>query len=164
MSLDPLSQLDWRVMLSVAVIVGLTLVALQRVFVGPYLKVMEARQRLFEDTERSDADSERVRVEAEAEAEGLLSEARLAADQTMADSRVSVEAYRSEHIDKANSSAARRLERGRTKIRQEHDAELDLLRKHAIECVSAACARLSAPIDKRVAAAAVDDAIARIRQ
>jgi F0F1-type ATP synthase membrane subunit b/b' len=164
MSLDPLSQLDWRVMLSVAVIVGLTLVALQRVFVGPYLKVMEGRLGLFETAERSDADSERVRVEAEAEAEGILSEARLVADQTMADSRVSAETYRSEHLDKANSSAARKLERGRAKIREEHDSELDLLRTHAIECVSAACARLAAPVDGRAAAAAVDDAIARIRQ
>jgi F-type H+-transporting ATPase subunit b len=164
MSLDPLSQLDWRVMLSVAVIVGVTLVALQRVFVGPYLKVMEAREELFEQAERGDADSERVIADARAQAEELLSEARLAADQTMTDSRVKAEQYRADRLDKANSNAARRLERGRTRIRDEHDAELDLLRKHAIECVSAACARLAAPVDERAAAAAVDDAIARIRQ
>ena len=160
---NPLGQLDWRVMLSVATIVVLTFVILRRVFVGPYLKVMEARQQFLDESEASDRQSARILAEARAEADSILGEAHRRAEHALAEERAQTETYRSEHIEKANIAAARKLERGRRKIRAESDAELDLLRQRAVDCVGAACQRLAVPVNERITATAVDDAMARMR-
>jgi F0F1-type ATP synthase membrane subunit b/b' len=58
-------------------------------------------------------------------------------------------------------AASERLEKGRTEIAQEREAEIDRLRAEASECVGLACGRLLGEIDQAAVEGAVDQLMAR---
>ena len=161
MDLNPLSQIDPFVIAGTIVIVFLTFVALRRVFVLPYLEVMEERQRLFDRSDAEVADAEQARSLAEADAEQALADARDEAERILGVARQAAETYRGERLDEANRQAAERLVEGRAEIARAKESELALLREQALECVGLACDRLLVSGDPAAVEAAVDRVLAR---
>ena len=164
MDINPLTQIDWRVIVAMIVIVTLTYFGLRRFFVMPYLGVMLERDRLVDDAHLSEEHDAETLAAAEAEAAHLTEEAQQAARDLITEARSRAEAYHAEALAAATGSASTRLEEGRRRIEERRAAESGTLREHAVECVGIACGRLDAPADVRSVAQAVDEVLARTQE
>ncbi len=161
LNLNPISQLDPVVIVAVIVLMFVTYFALRRVFVMPYLRVMDERSQLFElADERHRQAGDAVR-EADYESERALTEAAAAAEQLRADARERAETYRRERVEEATATASERLERGRADIATEKAIEVEALRSQAIDCVDLACGQLIGGASDEVVQAAVDRLLSR---
>ena len=161
MDINPLTQIDWRVIVAMLVIVTLTYLGMRKFFVGPYLEVMLDRDRLLDDAADADARSTASLADAESEATRLHEQAQESAHALVAQARERAEAYRDELVAKAASDASARMERGRAEIATERARQEAELRDHAVECVGIACGRLSVRVDDRAVEAAVDQTLTR---
>jgi F-type H+-transporting ATPase subunit b len=161
MDLNPINSISLTVILTVMAIIALTYFALRKVYVLPYLAVLEERERFFStadlaylEAEQSvagaNADREQAEAQAAAEAEAMRAEARERADE-----------YRRTRVAEATASSSARLEEGRAEIAAAREAELTRLRAEALECVRLACGQLVGPIDDDVVSATVERLMTR---
>ncbi|HET6350697.1 MAG TPA: ATP synthase F0 subunit B [Coriobacteriia bacterium] len=162
MNLNPLEQIDPVVIVAVAVIVLITFLVLKRVFVVPYVRVMEERALRFERADEQLADGRRLHESADAEADATMADARTEADELRRVSAEALERYRTETIAEAGRTAASRLERGRAAIQAQRAEEQGRLRDHAVSCVELACQQLIGGIGEQEVGAVVDDLMARV--
>ncbi len=161
LNLNPIDQIVPWVTLSVIAIIVLTLVVLRRVFLLPYIRVMEQREQDLESAESVLEEAQRVLDEARPEAERVVAEAREKADEMMRAAREEIDTQRRAAIDAAMDDAAAMLQEGRAGIAESRESELAELRTQAIECVALACERLLGSSDDGAAEAAVDRLFAR---
>lgn len=159
--LNPINQLDLVVILATMAIFTTTFFAFRKVFVLPYLEVMEARDRLLDETDARRQDARRVLGEAEKEAADALAEALAATEELRKDSSDELDAYRRRRIEEATKSASERLEQGRVRIASARERELAALKAEAAECVGLACERLLGERDPEAVDAAVEELMAR---
>jgi len=142
LNLNPLSQIDPIVIVVVALIVAVTYLLLKRVFVLPYLEVMEAREDLFSTARRQSSEAAKVTRESELRAEQVLSEAAASAEELRSAAQARADAYRKEHLADASRCASKSLESGRAELRAVRERELASVQAQAVECVAAACEQL----------------------
>jgi len=161
LNLNPLSQIDPIVIIAVAVIFIATYVALRKVFVLPYLAVMEQRERLLGEADEQIRQAEELLRAADLDAETALTQAAQSAEELRAQARERADEYRRAKVDEATRAASERLERGRAEIAAARDTELAQLRGQAIECVGIACTQLVGAPDREAIEAAVDRLMAR---
>jgi len=160
-SLNPIDQFDPVVIVAVMVIFLLTFTLLRRVFVLPYLRVMEERERLFEEGDAHLADAQSVLDGAGSETEHQSTIAHEEADEIMKAAAEKAEAYRKQRVEGATRTATERLERGRSEIAEARANEFEQLRQQAVDCVGLACDQLFGETDPRATEAVVDDLMAR---
>jgi F0F1-type ATP synthase membrane subunit b/b' len=161
MNLNPLSQIDPIVIVSIMVLMLATYFALRKVFVVPYITVMDKRQQLFDAADEEQLAAQDVVRQADYECERALSDAAQAAEQIRSETRDRAERYRRERVDEATASSSERLERGRAGIEEERATEVAALRSQAIDCVGLACGQLLGKADNEVVEAAVDRLMSR---
>jgi F0F1-type ATP synthase membrane subunit b/b' len=160
-SLNPLDYRDVIVVAATVLIFSATFVALRKVFVLPYLEVMEARSRLFETADEQLQEKADVLSSAEDDAQRQVTEAREQADAIMKQASETAETYRRERLSSTTQTASERLEKGRAEIARTRDSEIERLRGEASECVGLACVRLLGEIDPTAVENAVDQLMAR---
>ena len=163
-NLNPLSQqqFDPVVMIAVIIIFAITLLVLRRVFVMPFVRVMEQRDEYLEVADAQVAEADSVVRDADFDAERALAEAAQAAEELRAHAREGAEASRRERIAEATRLASERLERGRAEIAAARANEVSALRSQAVDCVGVACVQLlGAESDGAAIEAAVDRLMAR---
>ncbi|MBI5231764.1 MAG: ATP synthase F0 subunit B [Coriobacteriales bacterium] len=162
MNLNPLDQIHPWVMIAVAAIFTATYFALRRVFVLPYVHVMEEREKLLSEGEGLRADEAQVRQQAEREGAEVLAAASESADGRVKAAQAEADEYRSTTLATANAEASERLIAGRTAIAADRETAQQAMREQAIECVVLACERLVGPVPREDAESAVDDALGRL--
>jgi F-type H+-transporting ATPase subunit b len=161
LSLNPLDQIDPIVIGATVAIFALTYFTLRRVFVLPYLRVMEQRERMFEEADERADEEDRATGEAEQQAKAKVAEAREAADELLGEAAQQADAYKTERLQSATTTASERLEQGRAEIAQARESELARLREEAVDCVGKACDRLLGESDPAAAEVAVDRLLSR---
>jgi F-type H+-transporting ATPase subunit b len=161
LNLNPITQIQPLLVAGIVVLFIVTYFVLRRVFVRPYLAVLESRERRFEHAEQSRERCAQARLDAQAEADRLLAEASKHSETLHAESDERCDEYRRSRIAEASSRAAALLDEGRNKIaaeRAKHSAEM---RGEVEECVGVACKRLLGRSDPEAVANAVERAAAR---
>ena len=161
MNLNPMTQIDPVVIVGIMLIVVVTYVLLRRVFVLPYVRVMEERERLFESSDASLVEADGCRRGAKESAEQLVSDAADQAEKLRADALAEADEYRAKRMSSASAGATAVLEHGRDEIVADRTAELAHLREQACACVGLACDKLLGGADPVAVATAVDHALAR---
>jgi F0F1-type ATP synthase membrane subunit b/b' len=161
LNLNPLTQIDPIVIVAIIVIFVATYFALRRVFVMPYLAVMEERERLFESGDEMLDRADIVEEEAVQNAEATIAQAAAAADELRARSQESAEQYRRERVESATQEASLLLESGRAQIVAARAEQSEKLRTQVLECVGLACDRLLGERDPETVEAAVDRLMSR---
>jgi len=161
MSLNPITQFDPTVIVAVMLIVTVMYVALRRVFVLPYLRVMDEREDVFEAADAKHAQADEARRAADLEAEAALSRAAQTAEETRAQAKERAETYRRQRIEEATRLASEHLEEGRAQIAADRELEVERLRDHAIDCVGLACEQLLGKAEPDLVGAAVERAMTR---
>jgi len=161
LNLNPLSQIDPIVIVATVLIITITYFLLRRLFIAPYLQVMEQRDELFEIADGQIADSAETDRQADFEAERVLAEAAQAAEQIRVEAKEKADTYRRGRLATATERASATLEKGRAEISAQRDAAMAKLRAEAVECVGLACTQLLGATDREAAEAAVDRLMAR---
>ena len=161
MDLNPLNQIDPRVILIVAAIFWLTFLVLRKVYFLPYISVMEARQDTLTTAAEQAAEGARIATGADEEAEGTISSAREKADSLLKDAHEQAERYRRKTLDSAGDEIGVLLEEGRGRISSARESEMASLRTQALDCVGVACEKLVGETDMAVVEAAVDKMLER---
>ena len=161
LNLNPLTQIDPIVIVAIIVIFVATYFALRRVFVLPYLAVMEERERLFENADEMFERADAVESQAAENAEATIARAGVAAEELRVRSQDSAEQYRRERIDSATQEASTLLESGRAQIAAARAEQGAKLRAEAMDCVGLACDRLLGKHDPETVEAAIDRLMAR---
>ncbi len=161
LDLNPINQISPVVIMAVIVIITLTYFALRRVYVLPYLGVLEERERLFEAADLSYVEAARCVDEANTGRESAIAQAAAEAEAIRAHAREQAEAYRRETLGAATAAAASRLEDGRAQIAAARAAELSRLQAEAEECVGLACQQLMDRSDPELVSATVERLMTR---
>jgi len=161
MNLNPMTQIDPVVIVGVMLIVLVTYLLLRRVFVLPYLRVMEERERLFEAADARHDEADASTRAAQHSAQQLVADAAAQAEKTRADATEHADAYRTARLAEAAAGASSALEAGRELIAADRARELEGLRAQACECVRLACERLLGAADEAAVSSAVDRALER---
>ena len=156
LNLNPLSQIDPVVIVAVALIVGITYLVLRRVYVLPYLAVMEERESRFAVAREQSTTAEQILRDADLQAETLLSQAATGAEDLRTEAASRAEAYRKERIAAASLAASQLLEAGRAGLRETRDKERSSVKEQAVECVALACDQLLGTSDSEAIEATVD--------
>jgi len=163
LNLNPLTQIEPVVIVAIALIFLATFWALRRVFVTPYLAVMEERERLFEDADDARDQADALAENAAAEAASIAQ----AADERIRDlreaSQARQDAYAKQRLAEAGAQAATLLESGRASIASTRESQAEHVQSQAEECVAQACERLLGSTDSAVVSAAVERAVQRRR-
>lgn len=155
-SLNPLDQLDPVVIVATVLIFLATFAVLRRVFVLPYLAVMEKRESLFEQADARADEVNALTKESESSAERSVADAKESSEELLSKANEDVESYRRERIESATTAASARLEEGRAKIEGLREEALAKLKQEAFECVGLACERLLGEVDKEAVEGAVE--------
>lgn len=161
LNLNPIDQIIPVVIVAVMLIIVGTYFALRRVYVLPYLRVIEARERLFETADAMNAEATQCVAAATADAERIVAEAVAEAESLRAQARERAEEDRRARVAEATNAAAHQLEEGRSQIAAARAAELNRLRAEASECVHLACGQLVGSVDDELVAATVERLMAR---
>ena len=161
LNLNPLTQIDPIVIVATIVIFVATYFALRRVFIAPYLAVMEQRERLFESADEMLDHADEAERQAAENAEAAVAAAAAAAEELRKDSEESAAQYRRERVNAATLEASKLLETGRAQIASTRAGQSETLRTQAHECVGLACDRLLGEHDDDAIEAAVDRLMAR---
>jgi F-type H+-transporting ATPase subunit b len=160
-SLNPIDQINGMVIVFTILVAVATMLAFRKVFVLPFVAVMEDRERDLEAAEEILSEAERLTEGVGPLAEGILTEARSESEAIMQKAREDAESYRKERLNQANERAAKVLEDGRRQIAAERDTEMQAIRERAVECVTTACEKLLGAPDKQTAETAVDRLLAK---
>jgi len=161
LNLNPIDQLDPVVIVFTAIAFVATLFALRKVFVLPYLAVIDTRERMFAEADRRAAETQGALDAARDESAAAVAAATAEAEQMLSDARERADAYRRERLETATRAASQRLERGRAVIAEARANELAQVRQQAVDCVGIACTHLLGEADPKVVEAAVDRLMAR---
>lgn len=161
LNLNPLTQIDPIVIVAIIVIFVATYFALRRVFIQPYLEVMEERERLFEHADEMLEHAEVVERQAAENAEASIAEAAAAAEELRMRSKESAEQYRRQRVGAATQEASALLEAGRAEIASARAEQLAKLRTQVVDCVGLACDQLLSLHDPETVEAAVDRLMSR---
>ena len=163
LNLNPLSssQIDPIVMIAIVVIFIATYFALRRVFVLPYLAVMEQRERLFEHSDEMLDRADSIERQAAEDAEAAVAQAAATGEELRARVQEEAEQYRRERVEAATSEASALLESGRAEIAAARAGQAERLREQALDCVGIACDRLLGDHDPETVEAAVDRLMSR---
>jgi len=160
-NLNPLTQIDPIIIVATIVIFLATYFALRRLFIFPYLAVMEERERLFEDADERRYSAGEIERSARQDAQHALDEAARAAEELNAASRVRCDSYQRQCLSEATAQASKILEAGRIEIAAARAKESDGLRDQVQDCVGVACSRLLGDVDSDAVGSAVERAMAR---
>lgn len=161
MNLNPIDQISPTVIVAIVLIIVATYFALRRVYVLPYLGVLEERERLFEAADAMNAEATQRVAAAGVDAERVVAEAVAEAEAMRAEARERAETDRRIRIAEATNAAAVQLDEGRARIASARAAELDRLRTEADECVHLACGQLVGSVDDELVATTIERLIAR---
>jgi F0F1-type ATP synthase membrane subunit b/b' len=161
LNLNPLTQIDPIVIVAVIVIFVATYFALRRVFIMPYVLVMEKRERLFENADEMLDRAEALERESLANSEATVAAAATAAEELRVTSQTGAEEYRRQRVDAATQEASVLLESGRAEIAAARSEQSAKLRAQVQECVGLACDRLLGAHDTETVEAAVDRLMTR---
>ena len=159
MEMNPLAQIDWRVILATIVIFVATYFALRRVYFYPVIEAMEDRR---EDLEDCDEACERARsIIAAAEDDARLTAEQAETERTalLEKAREEAQAERERRVDGAKAEAEERLAEGRRQIEAERAEQVEWLRTEARECVTMACSKLVGDVPEETVAPVVDRVI-----
>jgi F0F1-type ATP synthase membrane subunit b/b' len=156
LNLNPIGQISPIVIVAVVVIITVMYFTLRKVYVLPYLGVLEERERLFETADIAYVEASQCVSEANADSERGIAEATAEAEAMRAEARESAEEYRRTRVTEAMRTAAARLEEGRAQIASAREAELSRLRVEAAECVHLACGQLVGSVDDDLVSATVE--------
>jgi F0F1-type ATP synthase membrane subunit b/b' len=159
-NLNPISQIDPVVIVVVALILVVTYLLLRRVYVLPYLDVMETREERFSVARQQSAQAAEVRRSSDLQAEAILTEAAAASEGIRNAAAARAEAYRKERLAEASQRSSESLESGRAELRAVRERELASVQTQAIECVAAACEQLLGGAD----AEAVESTVVRLME
>jgi len=159
--LNPLTQIRPVVIVAVVLIVIVMYFLLRRVFVLPYMHVMEAREDLFETARSQFREVDRLTVESQDACEATIAQATAEAEELRAEAQERAAAYRSERVAEASLQASEMLEKGRAKIEAERAEEMSGVRSQAVECVSVACTQLVGSVTIETVENAVDRLLER---
>ncbi len=160
LNLNPLSQIDPVVIVVVTVIMIVLYLLLRRVFVLPYLEVMEEREQLFSVAGGRMSEAEQIRRESELTAEGMLTEAAASAEELRNAAQARADAYRKERIAEASLQASESLDTGRAELREARDRQRAAVRVEAVECVTVACQQLLGSADSD----AIESTVTRVME
>jgi len=161
LNLNPLTQFDPILIIVIMVIFVATFFALSRLFIYPYLAVLEERERLFDEADQAYRQAEDTESAANREAQQLLDACAQQCEELRSASRDRREAYQREKLGQATAEASAILEKGRADIAAARASESDTLHKQVAECVGIACTRLLGEADPEAVQTAVDRAMAR---
>jgi len=161
LNLNPIDQISPVVIVAVMLIVMVLYVALRKVYVTPYLRVLEDRERLFEVADAKNAEATQCVAAAGQSSEQAVAEAVAEAEVMRAEARERADEYRRTRVGEVASAAALRLETGRAQIATSRAVELDRLRREADECVHVACEQLLGGVDDELVEATVERLITR---
>jgi F0F1-type ATP synthase membrane subunit b/b' len=160
LNLNPLSQIDPVVIVAVIVIFVVMFLLLRRLYVRPYLQVMEAREDLFSTARGQSAEGERITRESELHAEQVLSKAATDAEELRSAAQSRADAYRKEQLAQASLESSGLLEKGRAELLAVREHERASVQSQAIECVTVACTQLLGDVD----AEAVESTVNRLME
>jgi F0F1-type ATP synthase membrane subunit b/b' len=160
LNLNPLSQIDPIVIVIVALIVVVTYLVLRRVYVQPYLEVMEAREELFQTARRRSSEASDVTRESDLQAETMLAEATASSEDLRTAAQLRADGYRKARLSEASAAASELLEHGRAELQAVRVRELASVHAQAVECVTAACEQLLGSTD----AEAVESTVERLME
>lgn len=161
MNLNPLGQISPTVIVAVILIVTAMYFVLRRVYVFPYLRVIEEREQIFEVADARCAEATQCVAAANADSEQAVAEAVAEAEAMRAEAREHADEYHRTRVTETTNSAAMRLEEGRAQIAASRDAELRRLRTEASDCVRVACGQLVGSVDDELVTATVERLMAR---
>jgi F0F1-type ATP synthase membrane subunit b/b' len=159
-NLNPISQIDPVVIVVVALILVVTYLLLRRVYVLPYLDVMETREERFSVARQQSAQAAEVRRSSDLQAEAILTEAAAVSEGIRNAAAARAEAYRKERLAEASQRSSESLESGRAELSAVRQRELASVQTQAIECVAAACEQLLGGAD----AEAVESTVVRLME
>ena len=160
LNLNPISQIDPIVIVVVALIVVVTYLLLRRVYVLPYLEVMETREEHFSIARQQLDQAAEIGRTSDLEAEAILAEAAASSEEIRNAASARADAYRKERLVEASLRASESLESGRAELSAVRERELASVRDQAVECVAAACDQLLGDTD----AEAVESAVVRLME
>jgi len=161
LNLNPIDQISPVVIVAVMLIIVVMYFALRKVYVFPYLAVIESRERLFDAADANYTQSVQCVAEANEGSERAIAEAAAQAEAIRAEAREHAEEYRRTKVATATSTAAARLEEGRAQIAIARAAELERLRTEATVCVGVACGQLVGEVDDEVVSATIERLMTR---
>ena len=160
LNLNPISQIDPIVIVVVALILVVTYLLLRRVYVLPYLEVMEAREEHFSVARKQLAEAAEIGRTSDLQAEAILAEAAASAEDLRNTASARADAYRKERLAEASQRASESLESGRAELSAVRERELASVQNQAVECVAAACEQLLGGAD----AEAVEGTVVRLME
>lgn len=161
LNLNPIDQLHPVVIVAVMLVVIATYFALRRVYVLPYLRVMEQRDGFLETADVEYVEATQRVEEAKLESERAVAEAAAEVEAMRADARARADEYRRTRIAEATSAAATVLEHGRATIAAARAAELQRLREEAAVCVGEACGQLIGGADDELVGTTIERLLSR---
>ena len=156
MQLNPLMQLDWRVILATMFIFVATYFVMRRVFFDKVVAVMEDRRERVDECQGRCAEARALIETAQKEADETVSSAEAERESLLSAARERAQSERSAKIAGAEHAAERHLEQGRLEIASAREREIVRLVREAHECVGLACAKLVGPVDDETIAPIVD--------
>ena len=161
LNLNPLASIQPITIVLIIAIFIATYFAFRKVFVYPYVAVMEEREHLFDEADEALEQADEVDRRAHEEAERVLDEAAVYAETARLASKTRAGEYQRQRVGEATTKAAGILEEGRAKIAAERAGQSGRLRSQVTDCVGIACTRLLGKADPQMVDDAVDHAIAR---
>jgi F0F1-type ATP synthase membrane subunit b/b' len=161
LSLNPLTMIQPITIVLIVLIFIATYFALRRVFIFPYLAVIEERERLFDEADSALSQADEHDREAREEAGRLLDKAASDVEQSRLECKGRCDNYQRQRVGEAMASASAILEKGRATIFAERAEQRERLRGQVTDCVGIACQRLLGRAEPQVVDEAVDRAMAR---
>jgi F0F1-type ATP synthase membrane subunit b/b' len=156
MQLNPLMQLDWRVILATVLIFVATYFVMRRVFYDKVVAVMEDRREHIDECQGKCAEARALVETAQKDADEMVASAEAERESLLSAARERAQSERSAKIADVQHTAERRLEQGRLEIASERQGEIARLVREANECVGLACAKLVGPVEDETIAPIVD--------
>ena len=156
MQLNPLMQLDWRVILATVLIFVATYFVMRRVFYDKVVAVMEDRREHIDECQGKCAEARALVETAQKDADEMVASAEAELESLLSASSERAQSERSAKIADVQHTAERRLEQGRLEIASERQGEIARLVREANECVGLACAKLVGPVEDETIAPIVD--------
>jgi F0F1-type ATP synthase membrane subunit b/b' len=156
MQLNPLMQLDWRVILATVLVFVATYFVVRRVFFDKVVAAMEDRQEHIVECEAKCAEARALVEAAQKEADEMVGSAEAERESLLSAARERAQSERETQVADAQHTAERRLEEGRLEIATAREREIERLVREANECVGLACAKIVGPVDEEVIAPVVD--------
>ena len=161
LNLNPLASIQPITIVLIIAIFVATYFAFRKVFVYPYLAVMQEREHLFDEADEALEQADEVDRRAREEAERILDEAAKYAEEARLASATRAGEYQRQRVGEATTKAAGILEEGRAKIATERAEQHERLRSQVDDCVGIACKRLLGNVEPQMVDDAVDRAMAR---